>query len=92
MGDFLLSKSFCPPSFPCPLAVLRLSFFESTMGLGEATCVYAVFMPTSFRILRVSGKINQTNRKAFYPEAGAAPAIHPTASCEIAGSFIYTHY
>jgi hypothetical protein len=67
-------------------------FFESTRGLGEATCIYAVFMPTSFRIFRVSGKINQTNRKAFYPEAGAAPAIHPTASCEIAGSLIYAHY
>jgi hypothetical protein len=36
------------------LAVLRLSFFESTMGLGEATCVYAVFMPTSFHIQRVT--------------------------------------
>jgi len=53
MADFPLSKSFCPPSFPWPLAVLRLSFLESAMDLEEATCVYAVFMPTSFRIQRM---------------------------------------
>jgi hypothetical protein len=89
--------SSCPNHFVLLLFLgLSLScaylFFESPTGLREATCVHAVFMPTSFLIPRVSGKINQTNRKACYPEAGVAPAIHPTASCEIAGSFIYTHY
>jgi hypothetical protein len=54
MADFPLSESFCPPSLIWPLAVLHLSFFESTMGLGEATFIYAVFVPTSFRIQRVT--------------------------------------
>jgi hypothetical protein len=29
-------------------------FFERTIGLGEAICVYAVFMPISLRIQRVT--------------------------------------
>jgi hypothetical protein len=66
MADFPPSKAFFPPSFPWPLAVLSLSFFESTMGLAEATCVYAVFMPTSFRIQRVTVIIRQTCAKTRF--------------------------
>jgi len=51
--------SSCPNHFVLLLFLgLSLScayhFFESTMGLGETTCCYAVFMPTSFRIQRVT--------------------------------------
>jgi hypothetical protein len=51
--------SLCPNHFVLLLFLgLSLSctylFFESTMGLGEAICVYAVFMPISFRIQRVT--------------------------------------
>jgi hypothetical protein len=69
MADFPLSKSFCPPSFPWPLAVPRLSFFERTMGLGEAICVHAVFMPISFRIQTCVGdnKKNQSVENKGFP-------------------------
>ena len=51
--------SLCPNHFVLLLFLgLSLScaylFFESAMGFGETTCVYAVFMPTSFRIQRVT--------------------------------------
>jgi hypothetical protein len=41
------------------------------MGLGEATCVYAVFMPISFRIKRLT-VINR--RKGGFPSKTVSPA------------------
>jgi hypothetical protein len=48
------------------------------MGLGEATCVYAVFMPTSFRIhICVSDRVFFDSRcdHRNHPESIASGAI-----------------
>jgi len=71
--------SVCPSHFVL-LLVLGLSlsfaqlFIESTMGLGEATCFYAVFMPTSFRIQRVT-VIRATYSKTREVEASLRRAL-----------------